>query len=351
MSKYISAFVGVFFMFGKSEVSSMFSGEMESLIMLICVIIGSFFLVLSAFLFFKSEGEKRNIFLNSIQDRIKEVGLKETDRENVSKIAENITEVIEKVEKVNTTFKESYAKTVELMSEINKDRIEYVERIEKKIEEVGLKETDRENVSKIAENITEVIEKVEKVNTTFKESYAKTVELMSEINKNRIEYVERIEKKIEEVGLRETDRENVLKILEQNNALVNSTNTIRNIISDISNIPESVNNAVNKMVEDFKEHNEYYYGKMEDNMIDSGEKVEEVLSNYLDEFSEKTDNLIKEIENKVKDSIESIEEYGTAVEDTIKTIQDQQIVTDNVIEKLTSMADKDYEIMHELLKK
>ena len=198
MKKYFSIFAGIFFIFARNEISSMFSGNIERLISLICVIIGTLFLVISVYLFLKMEEERKKDFkelkqtiksisnyiinnnnnlekieiqnrefFNSIQNEIAKAGFTETDRENIQKMLEKNIIVCDNIENIKnmiggiSNIPESVNDTVNAMSEYFGNCVEdYYGKMETSMKEVGDK-VDK-SLNNFDEKIDELVKKIDK---------------------------------------------------------------------------------------------------------------------------------------------------------------------------------------------
>lgn len=200
MKKYFSIFAGIFFIFARNEISSMFSGNIERLISLICVIIGTLFFVISVYLFLKMEEERKKDFkelnqtvksisndilnnnnrleiqnrefFNLIQNEIAKAGFSETDRENIQKMLEKNIIVCDNIENIKnmiggiSNIPESVNDTVNAMSEYFGNCVEdYYGKMETSMKDVGDK-VDKslnnfdEKVNKLVKNIDKKMEEL-----------------------------------------------------------------------------------------------------------------------------------------------------------------------------------------------
>lgn len=203
MKKYFSIFAGIFFIFARNEISSIFSGNIERLISLICVIIGTFFLVISVYLFLKMEEERKKEFkelnqtvksisnyilnnnnqlekieiqnrefFNSIQNEIAKAGFTKIDRENIQKMLEKNIIVCDNIENIKnmiggiSNIPESVNNTVNEMSKYFGNCVEvYYGKMETSMKDVGDK-VDKslnnfdEKVNKIVKNIDKKMEEL-----------------------------------------------------------------------------------------------------------------------------------------------------------------------------------------------
>ena len=234
MKKYFSIFAGIFFVFARNEISSMFSGDIERLISLICVIIGTFFLVISVYLFLKIEEERKKDFkelnqtvksisnyilnnnqlekieiqnrefFNSIQNEIAKAGFTEKDRENIQKMLEKNIIVCDNIENIKnmiggiSNIPESVNDTVNEMSKYFVNCVEvYYGKMETSMKDV------EDKVDKSLNNFDE------KVNKLVKNIDKKMKELVDNIE----DYGENVQGAVKSIEDQQEVMDNFIKTL------------------------------------------------------------------------------------------------------------------------------------------